>query len=258
LHRTYVKADQFTGVGVELDFVNQAGVVLPQVDIDAVRKLKTGDTEVGEAHYSELLFTADGIEGGKGSINLGYLLSALNAYENQTIGISNHAGGSELDALLTGKGGFTFDAHSEPIILTHSNNYTGDTIVNQGKVILGNDQALGGIDLEKQTGQLILNGGSVDLAGFTQDVDSVQSKVGTILDLAGGTLNIDNGRLPNMKYRESHLYGEIKGDGAITLDKGDVTLHNQNHDLNANIEIYYNSSLTLKDVQSAGSSTINL
>lgn len=258
LHRTYLEADQFTGVGVELDFVNQAGEILPQVDIDAVRKLKTGDTEVGEAHYSELLFTADGIEGGEGSINLGYLLSALNAYENQTIGISNHAGGSELDALLTGKGGFTFDAHSEPIILTHSNNYTGDTIVNQGKVILGNDQALGGIDLEKQTGQLILNGGSVDLAGFTQDVDSVQSKVGTILDLAGGTLNIDNGRLPNMKYRESHLYGEIKGDGAITLDKGDVTLHNQNHDLNANIEIYYNSSLTLKDVQSAGSSTIYL
>ncbi|NLD09557.1 MAG: hypothetical protein GX667_08235, partial [Xanthomonadaceae bacterium] len=98
LHRTYLEADQFTGVGVELDFVNQAGEILPQVDIDAVRRLKTGDTVVGEAHYSELLFTTDGIEGGKGSINLGYLLSELNAYENQTIGISNHEGGSELNA----------------------------------------------------------------------------------------------------------------------------------------------------------------
>jgi len=117
-----------------------------------------------------------------------------------------------IESALTGAGGLV-KTDRGTLILTGANNYGGATVVNGGVV-----QA-GAANTFSQTSATTVNaGGTLDLGGFAQAIDSVA--------LAGGTLT--NGALAGAISSTGGLVSGLSGTATLSLSSGTTTLTGAN------------------------------
>jgi autotransporter-associated beta strand protein len=107
------------------------------------------------------------------------------------------------------------------LLLSGSNNYSGETTINNGTLQLGNAAALG-------AGGLAANGGTLDLAGYSVTVPSFSGAAGVVADSVTGSLAI----LTVNQSTSTTFAGMIKdGLGQVALDLqggGTLTLSGTN------------------------------
>ena len=101
------------------------------------------------------------------------------------------------------------------LILTGNNSYTGGTTVSGGTLKLGNLNALG-------TGSLTADNGTVDLAGFSPVVASLNGLAGRITSNAPGgiTLTVSNGGAFNGTIQDDPALGPGNAPVSLILNGG--------------------------------------
>ncbi|HCP3616446.1 TPA: autotransporter outer membrane beta-barrel domain-containing protein, partial [Escherichia coli] len=102
------------------------------------------------------------------------------------------------------------------LILSATNNYTGNTEVKSGVLILAAPDALG------RTEYLYLSrGAELDMNGYPQTISKLLTATGSVLNIHGGSLILNNG---------GESAGTIAGDGSLNINGGmlDITGNNRN------------------------------
>ncbi len=102
------------------------------------------------------------------------------------------------------------------LILSATNNYTGNTEVKSGVLILAAPDALG------RTEYLYLSrGAELDMNGYPQTISKLLTAAGSVLKIHGGSLILNNG---------GESAGTIAGDGSLNINGGmlDITGNNRN------------------------------
>jgi autotransporter-associated beta strand protein len=91
--------------------------------------------------------------------------------------------------VITGAGGSIIKVGTGALVLAGTNIYTGGTTVSNGSIVLNNNAGL------PSTAPLTINGGILDLRGFSGNVGALSGTGGTIQNRAAGlwTLSIGNG-----------------------------------------------------------------
>lgn len=168
-----------------------------------------------------------------------------------------------LTAQLTGEGGVVFNATKGELTVANSqNNYTGSTTLTGGKVLMGADNVFGNTSLlavnsdatmqtngfSQTVGELV-NQGTIILDPSVLTTDSITNT--GVIDIAGGTLNIQNGG-------SSSSVGGLTGPGIVNVNGGLLTLSGANDGLSAAINIAQGATLTSAAAGTLGSSATNI
>ncbi|WP_392559736.1 hypothetical protein [Orbus mooreae] len=232
-----VNAQESSTVDVnDLTLQDQSGNALTN---DATHDLRQNEQLVAKARYDYQLTN-------QGGLGVNYVLTQLDIQNGQTLALtSTGATNRDLTAKLTGNGNLSVASDTTGISLSNTaNDYTGNTTVTAGKVIVGADNALG------QTAQLTLNTGtSVDLNGKTQTVGSL-ANAGSV-NLAGGALSLTNGGT-------STVANGLSGAGQLNVKGGELVVSAANSGLSATTTIDKTAAVTLNGLGTLGSSAIDI
>ncbi|MBS0849099.1 autotransporter outer membrane beta-barrel domain-containing protein, partial [Citrobacter sp. JGM124] len=207
-----------------------------------------GGQVVADATYNFGL--ADKGASGTPGLYAKYSLVALNLLTDSEDGLllQTSAGSSDLRimrSLLSGVGGLVIDASNGALTIENSDNsYTGDTLVKQGDLILGDDGVLGKTSLLD-----ISAGASTQLNGHSQTIGSLQNSGS--LDITGGTLNVTTGGTSSSE-------NGLTGDGTLQVNGGTLTVSNSNAGLLGNTLIEKGAAVALTGLGNLGSAAIDV
>ncbi|GKX54638.1 autotransporter [Leminorella grimontii] len=231
-----VAAALVNGSGSQISLVKADG---SPVGLDTIVGLIQSGVTAGNAHYGYFGAVRDD------GLYLGYGLTQLDAFANQSIILDNtNAVDNALGARLTGDGGFTVNAAGTVRIGNAASDYRGTTLVNLGSVVLITDNAFG------QTSELLMQANvGVDLNGNAQTVGSLNSQSGSLLNLNGGELTVNQGGMTN---------GQMVGQGTLNLTGGVLNVTQNNAGLNAQVNVDAGATARLIQAQGLGLSAINL
>ena len=145
--------------------------------------------------------------------------------------VFNRSDGFTVANTISGSGALTKEG-AGVLTLSGANTYSGGTIVSEGTLALGRDNAAG-------TGGLTVNGGAFDLETYHQTVSSLQGTGGTISS-SGGILTVDqaadtafdgdvagSGTLIKNGTGTLTMGGEISG-GKVSIEGGTLVLNGAN------------------------------
>ncbi len=107
--------------------------------------------------------------------------SLQGAIINNATFVLNRSDDGILGNLMSGVGRFVKNG-AGAVELTGTNTYSGGTVLNEGSISLGNVRALGAA-----TGDLTVNGGSLDLRGFSPTVGLLSGSGGSIVNTTGAS-----------------------------------------------------------------------
>ncbi|MHA3287054.1 autotransporter outer membrane beta-barrel domain-containing protein [Yersinia pseudotuberculosis] len=194
--------------------------------------------------------------GGSG-LYVNYTLSALELLADGANALllateSGLTANRELNAELSGVGGFVVDAQNGALTLANGNNrYEGTTTVTAGELILGANGAFG------QTSLLnIASGASANINGYRQTVGAVTNSGAVTLGNGGeltstdtlintGMINVTDGILNLENGGASSISGGLTGNGILNIKGGDFTISIDNNGLAGQTNISNGASVTL-------------
>jgi len=206
---------------------------------------------VAVANYDFIFNTVD--NEGRYGLFAGYGLRQLALQAGQTLTLSPTpgAGGNDVDlaALLTGAGNVAIAAAPGLVSFSNSgNDYTGQTLVLNGTLRLGNDHVLGLTSLLD-----IAGGAAVDINGHAQTVGKLISHPGSRLDL-NGTLTISDAQRDAADPSGGSLDAStLFGNGTLNIDPSIVEINGANPGYSGDVVLSEGSQLILNDPQGAGS-----
>lgn len=184
--------------------------------------------------------------GGTINFNAGTLRNTA-SFDTLSRGISFHANGGTFDVAdgttlttsvgfntSTGVVGFTKTGDGTLLINAAAGSYNGETNINAGTVKLGNATALGASSTgsNRSNAPTFVNGGTLDLNGFTSNIGNFTLTSGTVADLAGGgqlnaySINLKSGSVDaalgdvivtgNTNGNATNLYKSTAGTATLT------------------------------------------
>ncbi|MBP6863433.1 MAG: autotransporter outer membrane beta-barrel domain-containing protein [Neisseriaceae bacterium] len=157
---------------------------------------------------------------------------------------------SRLDAKLTGSGDVAINSDSDWVGLANwRNDYSGQTLVQRGKLRLEADTVLGNTSLLDLTSGTEVNFNSSQNQGTTQTIGQLKSQAGSELALADGTLTIKQGGTA-----DGRLSGSLKS--TLVAENGSLKVNGANAPLAAHIDIKAPASIDLNNAQGLGSGLI--
>ncbi|HFZ0820225.1 TPA: autotransporter outer membrane beta-barrel domain-containing protein [Enterobacter cloacae] len=182
-----------------------------------------------------------------------YIAYALKQVELQGTGSSalilngqNASGNAaDLSAKITGSGDLAFEnaANGTVSLSNKDNDYTGITDVRSGNLLMNNNSVLGKTSLLQMASDTTLN-----MNGFTQTIGSVDTADNSQIDLAGGSLTVDQGGTIN---------GALLGAGSLTLNSGTLDINGANAALSASTKILNDATVNLTSAEGLGSGDID-
>ncbi|KPC54425.1 autotransporter outer membrane beta-barrel domain-containing protein [Amantichitinum ursilacus] len=237
-----------TGAGAQLALTRRDGSTLAGQQVD----LLNDGQKVAVGTYNYTASVRDGADAG---ITLGYNLAQIDLQSGQALVLDNaNAQDNKLGARITGSGDLHVNATGDVVLANAQSDYTGNTVLTQGNLVVGSNNALG----NTQALTLSQSGSKVDLAGNTQQVGALNSVAGSVLDLNGGTLSIiDTLRLAGGN-NGGLIAGTLTGAGNLYIDPSVVTITDANSGLTATTTLADGSEVRMAHVQGLGSGDIVL
>ncbi len=249
-----IDAANVTGNANDLDLVVD-GTAITSGTQGVQSAIQQGGTTVANAIHNYGLASSNG-NGGSG-LYVNYTLSALELLADGANALllateSGLTANRELNAELSGVGGFVVDAQNGALTLANGNNrYEGTTTVTAGELILGADGAFG------QTSLLnIASGASANINGYRQTVGAVTNSGAVTLGNGGeltstdtlintGMINVTDGILNLENGGASSISGGLTGNGILNIKGGDFTISIDNNGLAGQTNISDGASVTL-------------
>jgi len=160
-------------------------------------------------------------------------------------GQSASGNAADLSAKITGSGDLAFEnASNGTVSLSNKDNdYTGITDVRSGNLLMKNDSVLGKTSLLRMA-----SGTALNMNVFTQTIGSVDTAENSQIDIAGGSLTVDQGGIIN---------GSLLGTGNLTLNSGTLDINGANAALGASTQILNIATVNLTSAEGLGSGDID-
>lgn len=184
----------------------------------------------------------DGLYVGYGLTQVELLGSGSQALSLYTTNKTGSA--ADLSAKVTGSGDLAIDTGlANSVSLSNlDNDYTGNTEVRSGTLLMLNDNVLG------NTSRLSLaSDTTLDMNGHSQTVGELNAVAGSLLNLNGGDLTLSHGGVSE---------GELAGNGSLTIDAATLTINGANSGLAATINIASGSQALLNNAVGLGNGNI--
>ncbi|MGK3195176.1 autotransporter outer membrane beta-barrel domain-containing protein [Enterobacter ludwigii] len=152
---------------------------------------------------------------------------------------------ADLSAHVTGSGDLAFGTTQNGTVSLSNkeNDYTGVTDVRSGYVQMNNDHVLGNTSLLQLAG-----GTGLDMNEHTQTVGAVDAAAGSQIDIAGGSLALNQGGTIN---------GHLLGAGNLTQKAGTLTINGANSSLSAMTQILDGATINLNNAAGLGNGSID-
>lgn len=159
--------------------------------VEERQQVKQSDRYADGSATAELTYSSGHLVGNTNGISASWTLSQINLLSGNGSGFlidaSAETGDSgNISALITGEGSIEFAGGT--ITLNNSNDYTGNTYVTDGELVLAADEALGDSALLKVTGS-----GTVSVGCTAQSIGSISVAGENGLSMAGGSLTLTSG-----------------------------------------------------------------
>ncbi|WP_158214334.1 autotransporter outer membrane beta-barrel domain-containing protein [Ignatzschineria sp. F8392] len=225
-----------------LTLVDSAGNAITNV-------VKTSKPIVGQENKGTAFYDYSRLVADDAGIHAGYGLTALSAIKAQSVTIdSGNTTEQNLFVQLTGDGGFTYTGNQLITVTNSENDYLGDSILDNGSVALGANNALG-----LQGALLLIGKSNLDLASFAQSASFTTVAQDSILNLNSGTLNLTD-------HQASLIDGQLQGgkDSSLNLNQGALTVNSSNGALEANINLGSNVTAMIAKTDGLGKGNLNL
>ncbi|WP_174348848.1 autotransporter outer membrane beta-barrel domain-containing protein [Lelliottia aquatilis] len=234
-----VSANNIVGSGGALALQDQQGLVISaeqQVDIDQNAQL------VARGKYDFGLTTAPG-----DGLYVNYGLKEVDLLDTRTLTLSQTpaatGAAADLAAKVTGSGHLAISAGDDTISLSNAtNDYSGETTVNNGTLLTRADNALGNTQALNLTPHT-----RVELASTTQTIGQLHSSTDSVLALQNGKLSIQDG---------GEVHGQLTGGGELRLNGGQLTVSGASPGMSASTRISVGAAASLMKVRGLGSGEI--
>ena len=178
-------------------------------------------------------------------INYGLTEVELLAQGNNALALSaegNTGNAADLSAKVTGSGDLRIDTDTDVSLSNSENSYSGTTWVTAGGLTMGNNNVLG------QTRLLELAGGThLDMNGYAQTLQNLQTDAGSTLDFNQGSLTVNNGTVD----------GNMSGAGSLTVAGGTLTVSSDNAAMSADTTIASDGVIRMLSSQALGTGSVN-
>ena len=203
----------FNASGRDLDSLDFSG----SAEVDQLVK-QSGRFADGSA-TAELTYSNGHLVGNTDGISASWTLSKINLLSGKGEGFLINASGESgqsgtIGALITGEGSIEFAGGT--ITLKNSNDYTGNTYVTDGELVLAADEALGDSALLKVTGS-----GTVSVGSTVQSIGSISVAGENGLSMAGGSLTLTSGA-----STISSANNDVSGTVALSGSNTTLTIQN--------------------------------
>lgn len=151
---------------------------------------------------------------------------------------------ADLSARLTGSGDLAIDSQTgQTVSLSNmDNDYTGITDVRSGNLTMLNDNVLGNSQELKLAGDT-----GFDMRGYSQTVGKLSAENGSLTNLHGGTLTLNQG---------GESSGILTGSGALNVAGGSLNVSGANSGLQATITIAKGAAAVLDNTLGLGTGDI--
>jgi autotransporter family porin len=161
---------------------------------------------------------------------------------------------SDLSAKVTGSGDLHIDSGANTVSLSNlDNDYLGETLVQSGSLLLGNDHVLG------NTRNLLVNGSAqVDVNGHSQSVGALNTDAGSQLLLTTGSelLITESQRDAGDTSGGTINAATLVGSGNLTIDPSIVNVNGANAGFSGNVTLKGGSQALLNNVDGFGNSGV--
>ena len=227
-----IEGEGFDATGRDLTSLDFSG------SANVVQQVKQSGRFADGSATAELTYSNGHLVGNKEGIGASWTLSQINLLsgngdvlsgsgEGFLIDASNESSQSgTISALITGKGSIEFAGGT--ITLNNSNDYTGNTYVTDGELVLAADEALGDSALLKVTGS-----GTVSVEDTAQSIGSIS--------VAG-----ENGL-------------SMGASGSLTLTSGASTISSANNDVSGTVALSgQGTTLTIQNASGVGGSATTI
>lgn len=187
-----IEGEGFDATGRDLSSLDFSG------SANVVQQVKQSGRFADGSATAELTYSNGHLVGNTDGIGASWTLSQINLLSGNGDVLSGSGEGFLIDAskessqsgtisaLITGEGSIEFAGGT--ITLNNSNDYTGNTYVTDGKLVLDANEALGDSALLKVTGN-----GAVSVGSTAQSIGSISVAGENGLSMAGGSLTLTSG-----------------------------------------------------------------
>lgn len=187
--------------------------------IEEVQQVKQSGRYVDGSATAKLTYSNGHLVGNTDGISASWTLSKINLLSRNGSGFlidaSAETGDSgTISALITGKGSIEFAGGT--ITLKNSNDYTGNTYVTDGELVLAADEALGDSALLEVAGR-----GTVSVEDTAQSIGSISVAGVNGLSMAGGSLTLTSGA-----STISSANNDVSGTVALSGSNTTLTIQN--------------------------------
>ncbi|WP_448885029.1 autotransporter outer membrane beta-barrel domain-containing protein [Citrobacter telavivensis] len=233
-----VQADTVIGSGGSLTLTDQNGIAIGTDENIAIAQ---NGTVVADGQYGIRLTTAPG-----DGLYVNYGLKEVDIRAGQTLTLAEFAGATgadaDMSAKISGTGNLAINTAGRVSLSNGLNDYSGTTQVQAGTLRTDADGALG--DTEELS---ISSGATADLNNTEQTVGILTAQAGSVLDINGGALSLEEGGYSN---------GSLTGAGSLNIMDGMLTIDGANSGLNATTAISNGAQVVINDVLGAGTGGI--
>ncbi|HFQ8225505.1 TPA: autotransporter outer membrane beta-barrel domain-containing protein [Citrobacter freundii] len=233
-----VQADTVIGSGGSLTLTDQNGIAIGTDENIAIAQ---NGTVVADGQYGIRLTTAPG-----DGLYVNYGLKEVDIRAGQTLTLAEFAGATgadaDMSAKISGTGNLAINTAGRVSLSNGLNDYSGTTQVQAGTLRTDADGALG--DTEELS---ISSAATADLNNTEQTVGILTAQAGSVLDINGGALSLEEGGYSN---------GSLTGAGSLNIMDGMLTIDGANSGLSATTAISNGAQVVINDVLGAGTGGI--
>lgn len=229
-----------TGSGGNLSLIDQNGNAISSGVVSHITQ--NGET-VANGTYDYRLTSGDNHDGLY--INYGLTEVELLAQGDNALTLSaegNTGNAADLSAKVTGSGDLHINTDTDLSLSNSENDYTGITDVIAGTLKMGNNNVLGATRL------LNLNAGTrLDMNGYAQTLQNLNTEAGSSLDFNQGALTVNNGSVA----------GNLTGAGSLIVTGGTLVVSSDNADMSADTTIASDGVVRMLAGQALGTGSVD-
>ncbi|ELV3390589.1 autotransporter outer membrane beta-barrel domain-containing protein, partial [Enterobacter hormaechei] len=229
-----------TGNGGNLSLLDQNGNVISDA---VVTEITQGGETVANGTYDYRLTNGDNSDGLY--INYGLTRVELLAQDDNALTLfaeGNTGNAADLSAQVTGSGDLRVNTDTDVSLSNSANDYTGATWVTAGGLRMGNNNVLGATRLLN-----LADGTHLDMNGFSQTLQNLNTEAGSTLDFNNGALTANNGTVA----------GDMTGAGNLTVTGGILTVSSNNTGMSADTTIASDGTVRMLASEALGAGKVN-